>query len=327
MPIHRYIQNLNLPRRVYHDSGTLSDIAPQFPQFEPLSLEQSGHIETMTSRFHPYSDFNFTSLFSWNTNNLVAHSMHEGNLIVRFADYLTGEPVYSFLGDTNTDVTAQTILQHMKNEGMKPEIRLLPESSLGNIHPDKFQITEDQDNHDYILSIDRLLQFQGSRLKPNRNLVTRFKKSYQSTTQLLDLTDLSTKKMLIEFFLSWAERKGLPPEQTANELKAMSRALDYCAHKELLGIGIFVDHELAGFTICEKLAGPYAMLHFEKANPARFVGIYQFLMQETAKILANSGCELLNYQQDLGLQGLRMCKKGFHPSHYLRKYKISWIEK
>ncbi len=298
-----------------------------FPHFEPLSLDHCGHIESMTARFHPYSDFNFTSLFSWNTNNLVAHSVLDGNLVVRFADYLTGEPVYSFLGDTNTDTTAQTLLQYMKNEGLKSEIRLLPESSLGSIHPDKFQITEDPDNHDYILSIDRLLQFHGSRLKPNRNLVTRFKKSYQSSTRLLDLTDPSTKKMLIEFFLAWAKRKDLPDEQIENEFNAMSRALEFASVKKLLGVGIFVENELAGFTICERLAGPYAMLHFEKADPSRCVGIYQYLIQETAKILAAGGCQLLNYQQDLGLPGLRMCKKGFHPAHYLRKYRISWLDK
>ncbi len=298
-----------------------------FPHFERLSLDHYKQIESQTARFHPYSDFNFTSLFSWNTNNLVAHSVLDGNLVVRFADYLTGEPVYSFLGDTNTDTTAQTLLLYMKNEGIKPEIRLLPESSLGSIHPDKFQITEDPDNHDYILSIDRLLEFHGSRLKPNRNLVTRFKKSYQSSTHLLDLTNPSTQKMLIEFFLAWAKRKGLPVAHTENEFKAMSRALDFASVKDLLGVGIFVNNELAGFTISERLDGPYAMLHFEKADPNRCVGVYQYLMQETAKILAADGCQLLNYQQDLGLPGLRMCKKGFHPSHYLRKYRITSLEK
>jgi len=37
--------------------------------------------------------------------------------------------------------------------------------------------------------------------------------------------------------------------------------------------------------------------------------------------------ELLNYQQDLGLQGLKTCKKGFHPYTYLRKYRVAWIGK
>ena len=50
-------------------------------------------------------------------------------------------------------------------------------------------------------------------------------------------------------------------------------------------------------------------------------------MQETARILSDAGCEYLNYQQDLGIPGLKRCKKDFLPHAYLRKYRVSWIQK
>ena len=298
----------------------------EFPIFEPLSIEHREHIETIAAQFDPYSDFNFTSLFSWNTAGSVATCMLNGNLVIRFEDYVTGKPFYSFLGTNDASGTSATLLAHMEKEGIRPEIKLLPSSSLGNIHPEKFLVTEDPDNHDYVLSIERLLTFSGSRLKPNRNLVTRFLKSYASETRTLDLSDPSMCKTLTDFFLEWARRKNLPESHTKNEFRAMSRALELSTTRALIGLGVYVDGALVGFTISERLHGAYGMLHFEKADPTRCVGIYQFLMRETAKILAVTGCELLNYQQDLGLQGLKTCKRGFHPSHYLRKYRVAWID-
>ena len=300
---------------------------PTFPHFEPLSAGHRAHVEAIAAQFDPYSDFNFTSLFSWNTTGSVATCMLNGNLVVRFSDYLTGKPFYSFLGTNDADETANTLLAHMAKEGIEPEIKLLPRSSLGNIHPDRFRITEDPDNHDYILSTERLKTFAGSRLKPNRNLVTRFTKSYASETRALDLTNPTTQDALKEFFLGWAHRKGLPATSTDTEFRAMSQALELATVRPLIGLGVYVDGSLVGFTVSERLHGAYGMLHFEKADPTRCVGVYQFLIQETAKVLSATGCELLNYQQDLGLQGLKTCKKGFHPYTYLRKYRVAWIGK
>lgn len=298
----------------------------QFPHFEPLSAAHREHVEAIAARFDPYSDFNFTSLYSWNTAGEVALSTLNGNLVVRFSDYVTGKPFYSFLGSNDAEKTADTLLSHMKKEGIEPEIKLLPHSSLGNIRGDRFLITEDPDNHDYVLSISRLMTFPGSRLKPNRNLATRFRRSYVSEIRPLDLTDASVRKTLTDFFLAWATRKNLPASSVKNEYCAMTRALELSTTKPLIGIGAFVEGSLVGFTISERLHGTHGMLHFEKGDPTRCVGIYQFLMQETAKVLSETGCELLNYQQDLGLQGLKTCKQGFHPSRYLRKYRVVWIE-
>lgn len=299
----------------------------EFPIFEPLSIAHRAHIEAIARQFDPYSDFNFTSLFSWNNAGAMATCMLNGNLVIRFSDYITGAPFYSFLGTNATEDTAITLLAHMKKEGIRPEIKLLPRSSLGNIHPDKFHIVEDPDNHDYILAIDRMKTFAGNKLRSKRNFVARFLRSHRSETRILNLADAKTQEFLKDFFLGWASRKGLPATSTDAEFRAMTQALELSTVHPLIGIGVYVDGELAGFTVNERLHGAYGMLHFEKADPERYVGAYQYLMQETARILSETGCEFLNYQQDLGIPGLKKCKKEFLPHAYLRKYRVSWIEK
>jgi len=38
---------------------------PEFPQFKNLELTDKIDVEKFTSKFPPYSDFNFVSMWSW----------------------------------------------------------------------------------------------------------------------------------------------------------------------------------------------------------------------------------------------------------------------
>ena len=50
-----------------------------------------------------------------------------------------------------------------------------------------------------------------------------------------------------------------------------------------------------------------------------YVGVYEFLMQLSAQILMEKGYKYMNYQEDLGIDGLRRAKLAFRPTGYLRK--------
>ena len=63
----------------------------QFPDFKPLELFDKKYIETFTVQFPPYSDFNFTSIWAWNTNDKFQISNLNGNLVVLFYDYLLAQ--------------------------------------------------------------------------------------------------------------------------------------------------------------------------------------------------------------------------------------------
>lgn len=300
-------------------------MVPIFPHFEPLATHHRHHHAELTSCFPAYSDFNFTSLLCWNTDGVFAYSLLNGNIVIRFSDYITGEIFYSFLGENACEETAHTLLSHMQSEGRDPFLKLLPETSAQHIHSEAFSIQEDPDNFDYILSIDRLKTYAGNDLGPKRNFVNRYKNLYPtSETRLLDLSDPTTQAMVHQCFLGWVEEKNLATEETINEHKALLRAMQFAGEMQLITVGVFIDGVLAGFTVNERLPGVYGMLHFEKAYASKYVGIYQYLAQETARILSEHGCELLNYQQDLGIPGLKKCKKSFSPAHHLKKYTVRW---
>ena len=78
---------------------------------------------------------------------------------------------------------------------------------------------------------------------------------------------------------------------------------------------------LVGFASFEILGSNYAVIHFAKANK-EFNGIYYALLHFVAKVLAESGIEYLNIEQDMGLDGLRQSKRKYKPVFYLKKYKV-----
>lgn len=70
---------------------------PEFPNFKKIELSDQKEIESFTSKFPPYSDFNFTSLWSWDTHTNMQISILNKNLVIRFNDYLSDSFFYSLL--------------------------------------------------------------------------------------------------------------------------------------------------------------------------------------------------------------------------------------
>lgn len=298
---------------------------PFFPVFEALEVHKH-HIliRKHTSAHLPYSDFNVTSLVAYNTEGASAVCVHNDNLIIRLADYQSKQPLLSFMGTSRINETIEDLLLHTKNEHLPPVLKLVPEVTATMADPSRFSIEEDRDNHDYILSIASLINMKGSRLKPYRNLVTRFHKTCRAETRPLDLQDPHTQNALNSLFLRWVRQKGIDFAEAKNEYTALNRALHTHPYCELMGIGVFVDGTLMGFSIFEILQNGHSMLHFEKADTKTCVGIYQYLMYQTACFLQKHGCVFLNYQQDLGIPGLRKAKMSFGEPAHLKKFSITW---
>lgn len=295
-----------------------------FPSELPLHPSLRAHAESHTELYRPYSDFNFTSLCTYNTKGEVHLSVLNGNLVVRFSDYVTGAPFYSFLGTSSVNETARTLLEHMEASGYGAFLKLVPDETAQQLDPTLFSLEEDPDNFDYILPVARLCTYLGSDLKPHRNAVTRFLKSFHPETRILDLTSTAVQAELAALFRLRTEQKYIPFSEAENEYTAMHNLFTLPEQHRFVGMGIYVDGVLAAFTISEILDSTYATIHFEKADPVRFVGVYQYIMQETAKYLAAHGCQFINYQQDLGLPGLKKSKERLAPDHFLKKWRVQW---
>src|SRR3989344_5764351 len=140
---------------------------PDFPNFKKIELADRPAIETFTSKYPCYSDFNFTSFWAWDTSEERQISVLNDNLIARFTDYGTQEPFFSFLGTTNTERTLVQLIEYARTFGMS-SLALVPEISIHNVDTSRFVITPDQDNFDYIYLTSRIAAMNGNQYKSKR---------------------------------------------------------------------------------------------------------------------------------------------------------------
>jgi uncharacterized protein len=298
---------------------------PEFPNFKKIEFSDKKAVENFTLRFCPYSDFNFISMWSWNVKEEMAISRLENTLIVRFNDYLTGEPFYSFLGHVNVNETAQKLIDYSLAEGIQPTLKLVPQESVQNLDLEKFELIEDTDHADYVLSIKKLMPHDGSTrpLSTRRRLINKFREKEKFNITLIDAHDINIQNEIFKVFEKWENQLEMPSHEIDNLRLALHRLFKIKELKPTISFGIYINDKLSGYSINEILGDGYAMGHFQQADLSDFEGMYALLMQESAPYLDNLGCKYINIEQDLGIGGLKKWKASYKPEFFLRKYQVS----
>jgi len=300
---------------------------PEFPTFETVDVAHREAVEAFTHAHEPYSDFNFTSLWAWDTSGERMVSQLNGNLVVRFTDYSTNEPFLSFLGTNETEHTARTLIDYCKANGLPTTLKLMPEVSTRGMRPSVLKIEEDRDNFDYVYSVSELSAMRGSKYETKRNLIHRFVRSNPNAVfEVRNLNDVSNQQNLLSLLDVWEKEKIAHKKEyeVEHERIAIQRLCETSISHPLILSGVFVNEEMLAFSIEEALSMDYGISHFWKASSS-YAGLYDFLMQGKAKHLESLGVALLDYEQDLGLVGLRAAKNSFRPIQFLKKYSVSLL--
>lgn len=298
---------------------------PVFPSSKKLELNDREEIENFTKNFAPYSDYNFVSLYSYNTQNLTELSYLNNNLVILFEDYISEEPVYSFIGVNNLENTARKLLDRAHDLNILDQLKLIPEGNFGeHIHGILgFDTIEDPDNFDYILSVEKLSKLEGGEFQDKRNLYNRFGiENPDAEIKILDLGNNQTKNEIIKLFDVWVEKKGKPKEETDHEKTAIKRLLEASTSFNLISIGIYKENRLISFAISEIVNNNFAVFHFVKAD-VDFKGNFETTYKALANELKKAGVLFINYEQHLGIENLKKSKELWRPVGFLKKYIIT----
>ncbi|MDB5185680.1 MAG: hypothetical protein JWL85_203 [Candidatus Saccharibacteria bacterium] len=299
---------------------------PSFPEFTNLEAHHQSELTELIKSNHLYSDYNFVSLWSWDHQKQLQLCLLNGNLVIRFQDYLDpSDYFYSFIGTLNVDKTANTLLTHPKNEGHS-QLKLIPQFVVENLEkPGDFIVEEDRDSFDYIVAIGDAVELKGHSESKRRALNKLMREhGHHLKIEELDIKNDTTVAMLVDLFHQWSEQAATSSEYKQNELNAIKKLLD---NRHLIDtaslhvLGLYVDGKLNAFSINEILQNNFAMGHFKKAL-RDYKGIGVALDHYTAKSLAEKGISHLNHEQDLGIEGLRQSKLASNPVYFLKKYSI-----
>lgn len=296
---------------------------PNFPKFKPLTFEDKHAVEQFSSKYPPSSDYNFAGLWSYNVKEQINISQLNENLILFLFDYVTDEPIYSFMGSNQVLKTSDRILNYLAKNNLTTALKLIPEYCINSSKEalkKEFKITEDTDNFDYILGIEQLIGLKGNNYKDKRQSINKFQRTFPNHQIIqTNIAEPEASKEIFDIFSKWESNKNCQVEAEKASLKRLIKSAD---HFNLATIGVYIDNSLIGFSISEILDDKYAIGHYQKAD-VNYNGIFPYLVHTIAQHLFNHGCLYLNIEQDLGIPGLRQQKNSWNPMKFLVKYIIS----
>lgn len=183
---------------------------------------------------------------------------------------------------------------------------------------------------DYIYRSDKLINLAGDSYKVKRNEINRFKKIYPNhTMEMFDKEKHSVA--VLALFNKWVkDRTQFMPQEEIEvfldgiyfERFAIKRLLKDYNELDLIGLVLYIDGEVKGFTVGEKISEDTASVIIEKTD-FEILGCAQFIFREFTKILKDTyDSEYINVGDDMGFENLKKVKMSYRPHKFIPKYTI-----
>jgi len=297
---------------------------PTFPEFKKLELSDKKDVEKFTSEFPPYSDFNFSNMWGWDLKGEMGFSVLNNNLIVKFTDYLNGQLFLSFLGKNMVNETAKELIAFSKKNYKTNILKLVPESVVGFLDKSEFDVISDVDSRDYVYSVKHLVNMNNWKGHSSSRGIKKFLKLHPDyVVKVCSLQEIA-KDEYLDFFKKWTRAKNIKNILEFKEYQAFKRFLEI-EDSNIKVVSLYKDEFLIGFTMFEICSNSYSIAHFSKTDISYNGNTNDILNWEEAKFLNVQKILFSNWQQDLGIPGLRKSKEKYKPDLFLNKFIVKSI--
>lgn len=183
---------------------------------------------------------------------------------------------------------------------------------------------------DYVYMSDHLIELKGNSYHTKRIEINKFKKSYKDIS--IEILDPNRHKDEVLSILNrWIEHrfKYIPKEQSelfidgiSHERFAIKRILKYYDELDLIGVVLYINGTVAGFSVGERLNETSASILIEKSD-FEILGAAQFIFREFCKVLKEKfGSTYINVGDDMGFENLKKVKLSYRPYKLIPKYTI-----
>ncbi|CEK31076.1 Uncharacterized conserved protein [[Clostridium] sordellii] len=273
-------------------------------------------------------EYCFTTLYMWRDMYKTSYYIEDDFAII-VGEY-EGDR-FSVLPLAKKDKIHKAIafmINYFKNEDHRIYLRAVTKEVvelLQKDYPGRFEYIEERDYFDYVYDAESLRTLKGRKNQKKRNHLNYFIKEYEGRVEYkkLDKENFDDCITLLKAWTVNKEENGDKEEGIDDEFVAIKKIFDhYDVLREDVKIsGIYIDNKLEAFTIGEKINEHMAVIHIEKANP-EIRGLYPYINQQ---FLVNEfpDVELVNREEDLGLEGLRKAKLSYHPCKFVEKYTVT----
>lgn len=299
-----------------------------FPEFRKFSFDDRSWYEDFYKELPNYADFTFNNLIVWQDQyNDLAVSRIDSMLIFRCTSlYMENQLMINFIGHGDYDTALEMIFDYMNKQGQHQVVLGLPEFIVEQLaYKDRYVITDDRDNAEYIIDTNLLGGLVGPEMKRMRQLVNGYERENGSVTIVeLDLKDPEQVEFLRSELFKWEH--AFNTNETAGQEKAVIlRTLEVAGDLDYGNLSLLVDGRLAGFALYRHIPSrdnDTVVVNHLKTNYSHMHSSY-YLTHRLAQALAAKNYRYMNYEQDLGIEGLRTFKQRLKPADLLRKYNVT----
>lgn len=296
--------------------------------FKKLSLGDKNSIDKYISPYKFLScEYSFTSLYIWKDACDIQYTIYKNALILKKKDfdgnYHFMQPIGYVMEDLGEII--EKLKEYREENDMKYLFKDLDENFIAEfnaLHNEKneFYIQEDRDNFDYLYEAKKLMTLSGKKLHSKKNHYNAFTKSY--SYEVLEINDKIVINDVCDAAQKWFEETNEKDIKLYYELLAIKDIVNNMALLNLNGIAVYVNGKIAAFSIGESLNEKLAVIHIEKGDKS-INGIYSFISKTFIDKCFNNA-EIINREQDLGIDGLRKSKMSYYPLRLEKKFILSF---
>lgn len=295
--------------------------------FKPITLDIKPLIDSYTKPWMlECSDLSFTNMYIWGADGKMEYA--EWNHVLYIKLDFEGVPMFLWAPIPKYGVAVDYRsavyegIEYMKNEGVEPTFRSVwtPfKEKMLEVCPELFSTPTDI-AWDYVYATESLATLKGKKLHGKRNHINKF---------LLKYPDHEYRKLepsmvddCVALYDQWSNDKD---EETAKSLQTEKQsvllALHHMNELGLTGGTIYIEGKLCAFTVGERLHPHMQLIHIEKGD-TNYDGIFPMINQQYV-LHECMDTELINREEDMGIEGMRKAKRSYNPLKMIEKYLIS----
>ena len=219
----------------------------------------------------------------------------------------------------------ETILSDAHSHGKKAKFITLTEKYAGILneaYPGQFECINDRDLAEYIISMETMRDFPGKFHARRRTEIRSFWRDFGDRTEVHVMTADDLEEVL-DYAVEWMNTYSETHDEEAleRELVCIRRQIAHTDELGITGTVIRIDGNVRAFCYGVGLDDDYYDVLIEKGD-REYPGIYRVLRQESTRLNVD-GYKYVNFEEDVGVPGLRRLKESYGPEFLIEKYRVT----
>lgn len=253
--------------------------------FKSLTLEDKEIIEKYIdkSKLDSY-EYLFSSLYMWRKLNNIKYAVIDDVLIIEKNEEGKGTfyaQLFGYKKDNLTNIIDELIKRNLEftdRDYLFGDVGDEFVDDLKKYTDFSIDIVEDIDDSEYIYNTQDLIELKGKKYHSKKNHVNSFLKTY--SYDIKTINNENVKSDCMDLLHKWHEEVAVTiDKEMLMEIDAIKDLFRELHFFDLNSIAIYVDGDLAGFAVGEKVNDRMALIHVERGEIA-YKGIYAFLNKQ-----------------------------------------------